>query len=237
MRFLNKASAQLITVAAVLAAVFAATFVVMGMMGLVTVEGIRAGLTAAHGFTPMYVAVMIILLLFCDLFIAMPTLTVSLLSGYFLGTWIGGAVAATGMMFAGLAGYGISRLYGPGLLLRLYKDDESLQKMSSTFNAHGIAVLLMCRAVPILPEVCCCLAGANKMRLDRFLAGYCAATVPYAFIASFAGARSTLANPTPALITAILLSLVLWLCWVAFLRSSHVKAGAARSDKGVSALP
>lgn len=43
----------------------------------------------------------IALFLVSDLFIAIPTLTIATLSGYFLGFGYGGLAAATGMMLAG----------------------------------------------------------------------------------------------------------------------------------------
>src|SRR5690606_37819245 len=114
-------------------------------------------------------------------------LTVCLLSGYFLGAALGGLSAACGMLAAGITGYIICWLYGPAMLLKIYKNPEKLREMKAIFSEQGTIVLLICRALPILPEVSCCLAGATRMPSSRFILCYSIATLPYAFIAAIAG--------------------------------------------------
>lgn len=218
---------QLVIVAAVLAAVFGSTFLMLNLTGLITVDDIEAGLLAASQISPIYVASIVVALLFADLFIAIPTLTISILSGYFLGAFLGGVSAATGMLLAGVVGYVLCWLYGPGILLKIYKDEKRLARMKQIFSEHGASVLLMCRAMPILPEVSCCLSGAYRMPFTKFLFFYSVATFPYAFIASYAGSKSTLSDPSPALLTAIGISLALWLCWLLFLKKHYGKASLA----------
>lgn len=214
---------QLLTIAAVLAAVFASTFLILQATGLITIGDVEQVLAMAHDVSPIYVAATVVFLLFIDLFIAVPTLTISILSGYFLGFTLGGLSAAAGMLFAGVTGYAICWMFGPGLLIKIYKDEEKLKRMQKIFNEHGVAVLLMCRAVPILPEVCCCLSGANRMPFLKFLFFYSLSTIPYAFIASYAGSQSTLSDPKPAVFTAMAISFVLWVSWLVFLRRNYGK--------------
>lgn len=212
---------QLMIVALILATLFASTFLLLKATGLISAEHIKALLVDASEVNAIYVAGCIVVLLFLDLFIAIPTLTVSIMSGYFLGPLIGGVSAAAGMMMAGIGGYAISWRYGPRLLRRLYDDPAKLQEMQRVFTNQGMIMLIICRAAPILPEVCCCLAGANRMPLPRFLSCYAAATIPYAFIAAYAGALSSLANPMPAIMTAIAISSSLWLAWFLVLRNGY----------------
>ncbi len=211
---------QLITLALTLAAIFVSTFILIKATGILTVEDIESALTAASQINPLYVAAVVIVLLFADLLIAIPTLTIAILSGYFLGFLLGGISAISGMLLAGLVGYTICRLYGPGLLMKIYKNPEKLREMESVFSLHGSMVLIICRALPILPEVSCCLAGANRMPFWRFLLYYSIGTIPYAFIAAYAGSQSSLSDPTPAIFTAIAISLFLWLAWYIFLRKN-----------------
>lgn len=212
---------QLVIAAGVLALIFASTFLILNGTGVLTLDYIEITLDKASSVNPLYVASIIALLLFLDLFIAVPTLTLAILSGYFLGFWAGGVCAFAGMLAAGLAGFGISFKYGPGLLIRIYKDPTKLSEMQRVFSKHGALILMMCRAAPILPEVACCLAGATKMPIYRFLLFYVTATAPYALIAAYAGSKSTLANPTPAIFAAIAMSLALWGAWVLFLRRNY----------------
>lgn len=211
---------QLITLAMTLAAIFASTFILIKTTGILTVEDIESLLTTASQINPLYVVAVVIALLFADLLIAIPTLTITILSGYFLGFLLGGISAMSGMLLAGLVGYMICWFYGPGLLMKIYKNPEKLREMERVFSLHGSMVLIICRALPILPEVSCCLAGANRMPFWRFLLYYSIGTIPYAFIAAYAGSQSSLNDPTPAIFTAIAISLFLWLAWYIFLRKN-----------------
>jgi len=209
---------RLILVALALITILASLSVLIHTTGLLTFGDIEAALIAASEINPVLLALVVIVLLGSDLFIAVPTLTVTILSGYFLGPLIGSLSAATGMIMAGLMGYTICWFHGPRLLMKIYKDPEKLQEMREVFAEHGTMVLLICRAVPILPEVCCCLAGANRMAFGKFLTFFSIGTLPYAFIAGYAGSLSSLSDPKPAIYTAIAISFLLWLAWFILLR-------------------
>ncbi len=178
----------------------------------------------------VYVALAIVALLALDIVIAMPTLTLAIMAGYFLGSLLGAASAAVGMTIAGLTGYGFCRFYGPGLLASIYRNPSKLEEVQKLFNTHGAVVLLMCRAMPILPEVACCMAGASRMPIGRFVLYYMVATLPYACIAAYAGARSSLEDPTPAIGAAIAMTLSLWIAWLLFLRR-HRRVMSANGGK------
>lgn len=214
---------QLMVIALLLAVAFASTFVLINVTGMIAIEDIRRLLSGAAEVDPLYVAACISVLLLADIFIAIPTLTVALLAGHFTGFTMGGISAATGMMAAGVVGYIISWRYGSSLLVRIYKDPRKIEEMQRIFSEHGIVALLICRAMPILPEVCCCLAGANRMPFRTFIVCYGVGTVPYAFIAAYAGSQSSLVDPKPAIFAAIGLSLALWLSWLVFIRKIHGK--------------
>jgi hypothetical protein len=70
---------QLITIALILAAIFASTFVVIKATGILTIDDVRTWLTMASEINPIYVALAVIILLFSDLFIAVPNLTICIL--------------------------------------------------------------------------------------------------------------------------------------------------------------
>lgn len=201
-----------------LAAIFASTFLILKATGVLTLQQVEDVLIAAHEIDPWILAGTVILLLFADLFVAVPTLTVTLLAGYFLGFGPGFAAAFGGLMIAGITGYGITFRFGPGLLSRIYRDEETLAEMSAVFDRYGAMVLVICRAVPILPEVSCCLAGATRMRFPKFLAAYLAGTAPYGLISAYAGSASSLSNPMLAILTAIGLSAVFFTAWTILIR-------------------
>jgi len=181
---------------------------------VLSIEDIRNFLIQAQETASVYVAVTIFILLVADLFIAMPTLTVTVLSGYFLGFSLGFFTALTGLFTAGVLGYTITYAYGPGLLRKIYKNADQQSEMETIFSRYGVFVLMICRALPILPEVSCCLAGTTRMPFRKFILAFMLGTVPYALIATFAGSKSSLENPKPAIFAAIGLSIVFAGFWM-----------------------
>lgn len=49
------------------------------------------------------------------------------------------------------------------------KKEEARQEMKSAFIQRGFAMILLSRAIPILPEVTACLAGMRKMKFSKFI--------------------------------------------------------------------
>jgi uncharacterized membrane protein YdjX (TVP38/TMEM64 family) len=204
---------DLVKIALVIAVAFASTFVVMRLTGVLTADGVRAFLAEAHTVHPGWFVVLIVGLLLLDLVIAVPTMTTILLSGYLLGVWLGGAAAAFGLLVMGSAGYALGRHLGRPVLARLFRDEARLAEVERAFAHNDLVVLFACQALPILPELSCCLAGIVRTPLRRFYFGYAVGVVPFAFIVAWAGSVSTLANPTPAIFTAIGVSVVLLALW------------------------
>lgn len=199
-----------------LALAFASTFLVIKVMGWITTDDVRMWLEAGRTTSPHVVGMIVAGLLFADLFIAVPTLTVTLLSGYFLGFELGFAYALSGYWLAGGTGYALSRTFGRRVLMGVTKNPSKIAEMDDLFSRHGLVVLSMARALPILAEVSACLAGATKMQFKRFALGWAINSVPYAAIAVYAGSVSSLNDPKPAIFTAIGLTAVLWTAWYVF---------------------
>ncbi|MBL1260034.1 MAG: VTT domain-containing protein [Thiotrichaceae bacterium] len=212
---------ELIKVMLTLALVFASTFILIKATGILTLEDIQLALEQAQQIHPGYLALVVIGLLFVDLFIAIPTMTVTIMAGFFLGWPMAAAATISGFLLAGTIGYAISRRYGWRLLNRIYQDREKLDEMHRTFSTYGPVMLIICRAMPILPEVSCCMAGATRMSLPKFLTMYALGTIPYALIITYAGSISSLDNPKPAILAAIGISLTLWTGW--YLLGRHAR--------------
>lgn len=203
----------LIKVMIIMALFFASTFVLLTSTGIVTVAKIEHWLTAAQTINLFYVGLIITALLLADLFIAVPTLTVMILAGFFLGHFFGAMCALIGLILAGCSGYWVSRMYGDRLLNTLIKDPNKRQEAMGQFRQHGAMIILLSRATPILPEVSACMSGMTNMPFLRFFSLWLLSITPYALIATYAGSISSIQNPKPAIFTAIALTLVLWLAW------------------------
>lgn len=212
---------SLLKVLLIIAAIFASTFLLVKSTGLITVESIEGWLARAKELSPFYVGAIVALLLFSDLFIAVPTLTVTILAGYFLGHAYGATAALSGIMLAGICGYIISRYYGNAILKFLLKDENKRNEAIASFQQHGFVMILLSRAIPILPEATACLSGITRMPFSKFLLAWLLSSVPYIVIASYAGSVSSLDNPKPAILAAIGLSGFLWAAWFFYHRSSN----------------
>ncbi len=204
---------DMIKIMLVLALVFASIFIIVKATGVLSLDGINSALEKAQQIHPVYLIAIVVGLLFSDLFISVPTMTVSIMAGYFLGWPMGAMATLGGLYLAGITGYVISRIYGYRLLNHVYKDKQRLEDIHNHYSEYGPAILVICRAMPILPEVSCCMAGATRMPFSRFLTMYSLGTVPYALIITYVGSISSLENPTPAVMAAIGMSLTLWLSW------------------------
>lgn len=206
----------------ILASIFALTFIVIKLSGLFTVEDIKRGLIQAKTVNQGLLFTAVIILLIIDLFIAVPTLTVIVLSGYFLGFGLGSTAAILGLSIAGMLGYFLSFQLGDKLLKFLIREQDEINALNTTFRHHSPVFILLSRALPILPEVCACLSGITKLPFIKFIILWHISIVPYTLLACYAGSISTIDNPKPAIFTMIGLSLVFWLLWLFFKPKSQL---------------
>ncbi len=214
---------ELLRVFLIIASVFAISFIIIKVTGVLTLEDIKEYLQAAKNISPLYVGVLVSLLLFADLFIAVPTLSIIILSGYFLGFALGAVFSIIGVFLAGFTGYILSRYYGENILHFLIKDENKRLELIKTFNKHGFVMILLSRAMPILPETSACLSGMTVMPFKKFALAWSLSSIPYALLSSYAGSISTWENPKPAIFTAIFLSGFFWLTWYFYHKRIELK--------------
>ena len=206
----------LIRIMLIIATCFAATFLLTKFTGVLTIEQIKNWLIQAKELSPIYVGTLVALLLFADLFIAVPTLTIITLSGYFLGYTYGATSALVGIILTGVCGYILGSYYGDSILKFLVKDESKRSEAIHTFQQHGFVMILLSRAMPILPEVTACLSGMTRMAFSKFLIAWLISSVPYILIVAYAGSISSIDNPKPAIFTIISISILLWVAWFAY---------------------
>ena len=139
-----------------IAAIFATTFIIAKLTGLFSVEQVKSLFESIKSQPGIYIAVLSFSLLFLDLFIAVPTLTICILSGYFIGFPGGFLAALSGTSAAGIVGYLICQRYGDRILPVILKDNNERILMKEAFEKHSGAMILLSRALPILPEVSAC---------------------------------------------------------------------------------
>ena len=178
----------------------------------------RTWLELASTLSAAMVIAVVVGLLFIDLFVAVPTLTIVILGGYFLGFEMGLMAAMLGSALAAFGGYAICRKWGESALAKVIRDPDQRRDMRQAFEAHGPGMILLARAAPILPEVTACMAGITRMNLPRFTLLWALGTLPYMGIAAYAGSVSSVDNPMPAIYAALGLYAVMWIGWFVYRR-------------------
>ena len=206
----------LVKVMLILGSIFALTFVAGRLFGILTVENVEIWLEQAASVDPWWLAGLVILLLFIDIFVAVPTLTITILAGYFLGFSAGAISAFAGISAAAFTGYGMSRIWGEKPISLLVRNPDEREEMRKTFQRNGPMMIMLSRAAPIVPEVTACMAGATKMSFLLYLVYFSLSTAPYVMIASYAGSVSSIDNPRPALFAVLFLYATLWIGWYFF---------------------
>ena len=120
--------------------------------------------------------------------------------------------------------------FGRPVLRRIISDEIRLAEMEEVFARYGLVVLMICRAMPILPEVSCCLAGVTRMRFTKFGFGYLIGTVPYVIVCAWLGAQSSTTDPMPAIWGSAGVTVVMWSFWFFLIR--HHRRSTQRTLKG-----
>jgi uncharacterized membrane protein YdjX (TVP38/TMEM64 family) len=152
-----------------------------------------------------------IALLAGDLFLPVPGTVVISALGLIYGVLTGGAVAAVGLMTAGLCGYGLGRLCGERFARR-WLGDRDFDKGTKLFTTGGGWVVALSRALPILPEVISCTAGLVRMPFKRFVVSLACGSVPMGFLFAAIG-RAGQETPGWAFGLSLAVPALLW--WVA----------------------
>jgi len=213
----------LFKVALILALIFSSTFLLIKLTGVLTIEDIKLYFDALKNQPSYFVGSLVILLLFADLFIAVPTMTIIIMAGYFIGFQSASLYVFVGLFSASVTGYFLSYLYANKLLKKISKDEKQIVQMKEVFNEHGALMLIISRAMPMLPEITSCLAGASKMPFSKYLFAWAIGSIPYLLLITYAGSISDLSNPKPALYTAILITAVLWIAWFVLIKKKLSK--------------
>lgn len=209
---------SLIKVILILGLISGSSFILVQLTGLITVERIDYWFNEIRSVSPYYIGVLVLALMFLDLFISIPTLATIMLAGFFMGTFLASVFTITGLSIAGIVGYTLGYKFGDPILDFLLKNENEKDELVKAFSENGFLTILLSRALPVLPEVSTCIAGMTKMPFLKFLTAWLISITPYTVIAAYAGASSSPKSPEPAIIAWALLTSFLWICWFFFKR-------------------
>jgi len=208
----------------ILASIFFSSFLIFKFSGIFTIEDIKNIFETIKTQNSYILGLLVVFLLIIDLFIAIPTMTVILLAGYFLGFKLAIIYVFLGLLSASMIGYFLSIKYGEKVLNKLSSNEEQKKEMKELFLKHGTIVLVLSRAVPMLPEISACLAGTCKMPFKSFLLFWALGTIPYLSIIAYAGSISQTDNPMPAIYAALFVTGVFSLAWLYFIKKNKNKS-------------
>jgi uncharacterized membrane protein YdjX (TVP38/TMEM64 family) len=149
-----------------------------------------------------------LVLLTLDLFLPVPATGIMAALGAVYGPLQGGTLAALGSFIAGSLGYGLCRLLGPPAAKKLL-GPTGLSHAEHRFDAIGAWLVVLSRALPVLPEVVVCMAGLLGMPARRFFPALLCGSLPIGFTMAGLGAVGS-ERPLLTLAIATLVPAGLW---------------------------
>jgi len=213
---------SLIKLYLIIIGVFALIFALVNLTGLLSVADIKAYLEQIQQANPYKIALIVAVLLASDVFLSVPTILIVTYAGHILGFELGLAASTVGMLISGSIAYILCRLSGNKMLRLLIKDKKQIDEVNSIFHRMGFGMLIIARALPMLPEATCCLSGMMKFNFIKFLSYYLLGTLPYAVVLTYLGSISSADNPYPAFVGIGIVYVILYLLW--FFKLRHSKA-------------
>jgi uncharacterized membrane protein YdjX (TVP38/TMEM64 family) len=172
-------------VAVVATAVIASKLVIENLLGVDLGAALERWLThAGPGGAAAVVA-----LLGADIFLPVPSSLVMILSGAAFGVWWGSLLALAGSIGGEWLGFELVRRYGRRASRHIV-DDNDLLWIEQTFARHGIAAVIVSRALPIVMETVSVVAGLSAMSRGTFLWTSLAGTAPIVLVYAYSGAVS-----------------------------------------------
>ncbi len=201
--------------------VFALIFVLVNLTGILSVADIKTYLNEIKYANPYKIALIVTALLASDVFLSVPTILIVTYAGHILGFKLGLAASTTGMLISGSIAYILCRISGNKMLSILIKDKKQIDEVNSIFHRLGFGMLIIARALPMLPEATCCLSGMMKFNVLKFIFYYLLGTLPYAIVLTYLGSISSADNPYPAFIGIGIVYAILYLLWYFKLRHTQ----------------
>lgn len=164
-------------------------------------------------------------LLAADSFLPVPAPPVMAAMGALYGTLVGGVIAATGSILAGLVGLGIGRIVGRKAL-RLLASETELAELQRFFDSWGAAGIVASRALPVAPEVLTVLAGMARMHFGRFMLALTLGGIPIGVLLAWAGDEA--GQSSGLLLVLTLLPAGLWCVYLLLVASRQARQSIAQ---------
>ena len=196
-------------IAAVAGAVIASKLLIENVLGIRTDALVESWMAQAGTGS----AVIMVSLLAADLFLPIPSSLIMVLDGAAFGVFWGSVLSLAGSIGGEWLGFELVRRYGRRASSKIVGDEE-LERLARVFARHGIAVVVVTRALPVVMETMSVVAGLSKMTRGAFLLASFVGTAPIVVVYAYAGAVS---RQTGSLIPAVIMLIaVAGLGWVIY---------------------
>ena len=146
-------------------------------------------------------ALIMIALLAADLFLPIPSSLIMVLSGAAVGVLWGSMFSLVGSIGGEWLGFELVRRYGQRASSKIVGEEE-LERLGRVFARHGMSVVVVTRALPVVMETMSVAAGLSTMSRSSFLRASLIGTVPIVVVYAYAGAVS---RQTGSLLPAIIM--------------------------------
>jgi uncharacterized membrane protein YdjX (TVP38/TMEM64 family) len=158
-------------------------------------------------------AVVMVALLAADLFLPIPSSLIMVLSGAAFGVMWGSMFSLVGSIGGEWLGFELVRRYRQRAAEKIVGDEE-LERLARVFDRHGMSVVVVTRALPVVMETMSVVAGLSKMSRSSFLVASLLGTAPIVVIYAYAGVIS---RQTGSLLPAVIMLIaVAGLGWILY---------------------
>ena len=144
-----------------------------------------------------------------DIILPLPATGIMALLGKVYGFWLGTLFSFSGSFLAGLIGYFVAKVFRERGAHRVVTETD-LNNFKQIFDRWGAVTIMVCRALPVLPEVTTVMAGLAGMPLRKF--------IPALFVGSLVTSSVFTAlglygkdDSLVGLIASVLLPAIIWL--------------------------
>ena len=173
-------------------------------------------------------ALVMIALLAADLFLPIPSSVIMVLSGAAFGVLWGSLFSLVGSIGGEWLGFELVRRYGRRASANLAGEEE-LERLSRVFERHGVAVIVVTRALPVVMETMSVVAGLSTMTRSSFLIASLVGTAPIVVVYAYAGAVSRQTGSlVPAIIMLIAVAAFGWVIYRARIEPASTRPAKLR---------
>jgi len=147
-----------------------------------------------------------------DIILPLPATGIMALLGKVYGFWLGTFFSFSGSFLAGLIGYFVAYFFRERGAHRIVTETD-LSNFKQLFDKWGSVTIMVCRALPILPEVTTVMAGLAGMPLNKFIPALFVGSISTAAVFTSLGLLGR-DDSVVGLVASVLLPAFIWLMLV-----------------------